>query len=106
MQDSNVQQSIKSYPDTVSQNIVKTAKSNQEITKNLNELKSGIESKQAKEQEIKEKRSKENNVCFFNIPESDKSDHKDAFTDDIEKLHSILDNHLTLENQSNIQNWN
>ena len=99
LQETNVNNKIKNYADTVSQNIVQHTKTNQEINKNVVELKSGIKAKFDEEQEIKEKTTKENNVLFFNVPESNKVDGKDAFADDVKKLHSILDAHVTLEKE-------
>ena len=87
---------IKSYSETVSKNIEENS---ERLQGNLNNLKSNMEAKNEEEEEKKEKIAKEDNIVLYNVPESEKSNAKDAFVDDIAKLHSILDNHIQLKKE-------
>ena len=99
LQESNMQKNIKSYAETVSQNFDESAKTNKKMEKHFKELKSGIETKLEQENQQKQRIAKENNICIFNVPESNKTDRKEAFGEDISKLHSILDENIFLKKE-------
>ena len=40
---------------------------------------------------------RENNICIFNVPESSETNENQARQMDVEKLHSILDEHISLQ---------
>ena len=67
------------------------------INENFQKLKTKVETNLNREKENKERLAKENNVCIFNVPESLETNQDQAKKDDVKKLHSILDDHITLE---------
>ena len=98
------ERNVKLFSEAVAENKTvnsKTSVAISSINKNFENLKSNVESKFNQEKETKEKLAKENNICIFNVPESIKSttDESQARLEDVKKLHSILDKHITLEKE-------
>lgn len=100
VQGENVQKKIKTYTDAVTENMDKHCKTNEEMNKKVDKIKCDIQAKHKEDEERKEKVSKESNVIIFNIPESNEIDKKEAYTDDIKKLHVVLDEHITLKKEN------
>ena len=93
---------VKSYAETVSKNINESSKTNiaiSSIHKHVENLKTDIKSKQLNDKENELRIAKEFNICIFNIPESKQNDKKQAFLDDIDKLHNILDQQVTIKKE-------
>ena len=69
------------------------------INKNLDSVKTNIESKIEEEGEAKAKMQKANNICLFNIPESSSNDQETSDKDDVIKLQEIFQNRLDIKKE-------
>ena len=102
----DVQEKIHTYAEKVTLNM-KEASNQFKTIKSMNEnfegLKTNIETKLADESELKleEKliKLKENNICIFNIPESEEVDEKKAFLDDMNKIKQIFNGKMELHKE-------
>ena len=106
----DMQQKIQSYAEKVSEKMNETSSGLQTIkimNKNVEGLKTNFENKTATEtedkMEEKRKKIKEKNVCVYCVPESDSTEEKDAYQDDINKIRKILDGKVELQKKDLVE---
>ena len=104
-QKENINEKIKTYADTVSCDVQREVaalnplKEISYLNKNVEQLKTNMETKFNQDQELKDRASREKNVCLYNIPESDSNDPEQAYKDDIGKLKAVLNNKVIIKKE-------
>ena len=63
---------------------------------NLKSVKTNIINKLDTETEENAKKRKANNICIFNVPESNNENHEKRFQEDVDKVKEILNEILML----------
>ena len=89
-----------SWSTVVSKNIKKTIDNSQVITainKNLESVRTNIDINKEKEEETKARKSKESNICIFNIPEGNDENVETNHKKDLVKLKQIFEGKILIK---------
>ena len=62
-------------------------------------MKTNIINKLETETEENAKKRKANNICIFNVPESNNENHENRFQEDVKKVKEILNEHVKLKKE-------
>ena len=101
-QNADLNEKVQTFADVLNKNTKKTSETNNAITsinKNLNCVKTNIESKIEEEGEEKAKSIKVNNICIFNVPESNSDDADTRDRKDVVKLKKLFQDKLQLKQE-------
>ena len=101
-QKSKISETINSYTEIASQNLKQSAETKKvmaTIQGNLQNLKSNMENKINQEKESRLRRTKELNVCIFNVPESKQKELDEQCKEDIANMKQILKEKITLKKE-------
>ena len=98
----DVQQKLKTYADCVSKKTIENSnqlKSIEKLNKNIEGLKMNLKDDKQNQMEERKLRLKQNNVCVFNVPESNEENFTAAYQDDMRKLQEILQTRVDIQKE-------
>ena len=89
-QSNDVRSHITSYVSTVKKNIDNSSKVNSLVSNNLQKMNNQLTQKLNTDEEAKDVKLKERNLCLFNIPESPSDDMQTESLEDLNKIKTLL----------------